>query len=105
MRSGVFQFAVLLVVAAALTGCRTTHVSSGLPPDAKKVGGGKGFTYITPADGEMFIVRNGKVEMMRWLTKDTKFEAIGPVPWANPADDFSAFEYFFKPTRMATPDK
>jgi hypothetical protein len=45
------------------------------------------------------------VEVMRWLAKGTKFEAIGPVPWSDPKDSFSEFDYYFKPTRMAQPDQ
>ena len=96
---------MFLFAAGQIAGCKTTRSEPGLSPDAKKVGSGSGFQFTAPTDGEMYMVRNGKVEVMRWLAKGSKFEAVGSVPWANPKHDFSEYEFFFKPSRMAQPDK
>lgn len=90
------------MLALCLVGCKSHHgnVAEGLPPEAVRVGSGKAFVYVTPAEGRMYRVREGKVEGVKHVSKGETYHALGPVEGDDPTKDFSDFEYYFEPAAL-----
>jgi len=94
--------AIVTLLGALLCGCASngTNVAEGLPPEATLVGSGKGFIYVTPAEGRMYRVRDGKVDGIKHVSKGEMYRAIGPVEGDDPTKSFADFEYYFEPAEL-----
>jgi len=87
---------------ASLASCESMARSNpaGVPQAATLVGQGKGFVYVTPAEGRMYRVREGKVDGIKHVSKGETYHAIGPVEGDDPTKSFADFDYYFEPAEL-----
>jgi len=91
----------IVLVCSVGVGCQSGGATSeGLAPEAKSVGRGQGFTFVAPAKGRMYRVKDGKVYQVRHLSKGETFRALGPVNGGDPSEDFSDYEFYFEPAQL-----
>lgn len=102
MRLSLVVLQFVLLANLSQFGCESASklAASGLPPNAVRVGSGKGFIYVTPAEGRMYRVRDGKVDGIKHVSKGEMYRAIGPVEGDDPTKSFADFEYYFEPAEL-----